>query len=113
MASLPGADRQALTRFMTERLADDWLYQSVIRRELQALKAAGAGLDALEAHLAERLAALWQETFPAVPAVFIVTPASLDDPSRYKPQLVSWTAAGQPWDHLDPALPTFDRMPAR
>jgi hypothetical protein len=70
MASLPGADRQALTRFMTERLADDWLYQSVIRRELQALKAAGAGLDALEAHLAERLAALWQETFPAVPARF-------------------------------------------
>ena len=50
-------------------------------------------------------------TFPDMPEVFIVTPASLDDPSRYKPQLVSWTAAGHAWDCLDPALPKFDRMP--
>jgi len=50
-------------------------------------------------------------TFPEMPNVFIVTPASLDDPGRYRPQLVAWTAAGLPWDHLDPALPTFDKMP--
>jgi hypothetical protein len=54
-----------------------------------------------------------QLTFPAMPDVFIVTPASLDDPGRYQPQLVSWTAAGQAWDHLDPALPKFDKMPTR
>ncbi|WP_075289255.1 GFA family protein [Pararhizobium arenae] len=50
-------------------------------------------------------------TFPAMPDVFIVTPASLDDPGRYAPQLTSWTAAGYAWDHLDPALPKFERMP--
>jgi hypothetical protein len=49
--------------------------------------------------------------FPAMPDVFIVTPASLDDPRRYRPQLVSWTAAGLAWDHIDPALPTFNKMP--
>jgi hypothetical protein len=50
-------------------------------------------------------------TFPDMPEVFIVTPASLDDPSCYQPQLVSWTAAGFAWDHLDPAVPKFERMP--
>lgn len=50
-------------------------------------------------------------TFPDMPEVFIVTPASLDDPGRYQPQLVSWTAAGYAWDHLDPAVPKFEKMP--
>jgi hypothetical protein len=50
-------------------------------------------------------------TFPAVPDIFIVTPASLDDPSRYQPDLVSWTVAGHAWDHLDPAVPRFEKMP--
>jgi hypothetical protein len=50
-------------------------------------------------------------TFPQNPDVFIVTPASLDDPSRYMPQVVTWTAAGNPWDHIDPALPKFEKMP--
>ena len=49
--------------------------------------------------------------FPAMPDVLIVTPASLDDPSSYQPQLVSWTAAGYAWDHLDPAVPKFEKMP--
>ena len=50
-------------------------------------------------------------TFPDVPDIFIVKPASLDDPGSYRPNFVTWTAAGQPWDHLDTALPTFDKMP--
>lgn len=50
-------------------------------------------------------------TFPEMPEVYIVTPASLDDPSRYQPQLVSWTATGYSWDHLDPAVPKFEKMP--
>jgi hypothetical protein len=54
-----------------------------------------------------------QMTFPAMPDVFIVPPASLDDPGRFKPRLVSWTAAGYGWDHLDPAIPTFEKMPPR
>ena len=49
--------------------------------------------------------------FPAMPDVFVVRAGSLDDPGRYKPQVVTWTAAGQSWDHLDPAAAKFERMP--
>jgi hypothetical protein len=49
--------------------------------------------------------------FPDMPDLFVVSAASLDDPSRYKPQLVMWTAAAQPWDPIDAALPAFDKMP--
>ena len=52
-------------------------------------------------------------TFPDVPDIFIVKPASLDDPGSYRPAFVTWTAAGQPWDCVDPALPTFDKMPPK
>ena len=50
-------------------------------------------------------------TFPDMPDYFVVRAASLDDPERYKPQLVCWTDAAQPWDNVDQALPKFDRMP--
>lgn len=50
-------------------------------------------------------------TFAAVPDVFTVHAASLDDPSRYKPQAVTYAKRGQAWDHLDPAVPRFDHMP--
>ena len=50
-------------------------------------------------------------TFAAVPDQFIVHAASLDDPGRYRPQLVTYTASGHAWDQLDPTLPKFDRMP--
>jgi hypothetical protein len=49
--------------------------------------------------------------FPDMPEVFVASAGSLDDPARYKPQLVMWTAAGHAWDHLDPALPRFEKMP--
>jgi hypothetical protein len=52
-------------------------------------------------------------TFPAMPDFFVVRAASLDEPSRYNPQLVSWTASAQPWDHVDLNLPAFDKMPPR
>ena len=32
--------------------------------------------------------------------------ATLDDPSQYRPQSVVWTRSRQPWDHLDPGLPS-------
>lgn len=47
----------------------------------------------------------------AMPDLFTVHAASLDDPGRYQPQLVSYTVRGQSWDRLDPALPTFEKMP--
>jgi hypothetical protein len=43
--------------------------------------------------------------------VFTVHAASLDDPGRYKPQVVTYAPRGHAWDVLDPALPRFDRMP--
>lgn len=50
-------------------------------------------------------------TFPDMPEFFVVRAGSLDDPSRYQPQLIAWTAASHPWDPVDPALPAFDKMP--
>jgi len=50
-------------------------------------------------------------TFPDMPEVFVASAASLDDPARYKPAFVMWTAAGQAWDQLDPTLARFDQMP--
>ena len=52
-------------------------------------------------------------TFPALPDYLVVRAASLDDPSRYAPQMVTWTASAQPWDHVDPDVPAFDKMPPR
>jgi hypothetical protein len=50
-------------------------------------------------------------TFPAMPDIFIVHAASLDDPSRYKPNFVTYNVRGHAWDHLDPNLPKFEKMP--
>jgi hypothetical protein len=50
-------------------------------------------------------------TFKAMPDLFTVHAASLDDPSRYKPQLVTYASRRLAWDHVDPALPKFDKMP--
>lgn len=50
-------------------------------------------------------------TFAAMPDLFTVHAASLDDPGRYAPQAVTYRVRGHVWDHLDPNLPTFDRMP--
>lgn len=69
-ATLPAADPAALETFITERLAEDWLYQSVIRPELQAAKAEGADMATLKAQLDRRLAELWAQYFPQHPARF-------------------------------------------
>ena len=50
-------------------------------------------------------------TFPDGPDLITVRAASLDDPGRYRPQMVTWAAAGHAWDRRDPALPAFERMP--
>ena len=50
-------------------------------------------------------------TFAAMPDVFTVHAASLDHPSRYKPQAITYAMRAHAWDHLDPALARFDRMP--
>ena len=50
-------------------------------------------------------------TFVAMPDVFTIRAASLDEPGRYRPQMVLYTLSGHAWDHLDPGLPKFERMP--
>ena len=51
-------------------------------------------------------------TFSAMPDLFTVHAASLDDPNLYKPQAVTYNVRGYAWDHLDPTLPTFAKMPS-
>jgi hypothetical protein len=50
-------------------------------------------------------------TFKAMPELFSVHAGSLDDPSRYRPQILTYAVRGHSWDHVDPALTKFDRMP--
>ena len=49
-------------------------------------------------------------TFAATPDLFTIHAASLDDPSRYKPQAVTYRTRCYAWDYLDPALPKFEKM---
>ena len=39
--------------------------------------------------------------------------ASLDDPSWFNPQMDVWTSDAHPWDQMNPALPKFEKYPAR
>jgi hypothetical protein len=50
-------------------------------------------------------------TFAAMPDLFTIHAASLDDPTQYRPQMVTYRVRGYDWDHLDPALQKFDKMP--
>jgi hypothetical protein len=50
-------------------------------------------------------------TFEAMPDIVAVHAATLDDPSRFKPDMVTYTVRGHAWDHLDAALTKFDKMP--
>ena len=52
-------------------------------------------------------------TSSAAPGVFTIHAASLDDPSRYAPQAVTYNVSGYAWDQVDPALHKFERMPPR
>jgi len=50
-------------------------------------------------------------TFAAMPEFFTIHAASLDDPSSFKPQIVTYTTSAQAWDHVDPKTPKFEKMP--
>ena len=45
--------------------------------------------------------------------VIMVQAGSLDDPNRAIPESVIYLKDATAWDRFDPALPTFDTMPAR
>jgi hypothetical protein len=46
-----------------------------------------------------------------LPGVTTVSAGSLDDPSVFKPEFVCYTSRGHAWDLVDPAVPSFSRMP--
>jgi hypothetical protein len=50
-------------------------------------------------------------TNDGMPELLFIRAASLDDPNRYRPQMVVWSKSGHAWDHTDPALPKFEKMP--
>jgi hypothetical protein len=50
-------------------------------------------------------------TFKAMPSVFTIHAASLDDPARFKPQAVTYGIRAYDWDPLDPNLAVFETMP--
>ncbi|HEY0711005.1 MAG TPA: GFA family protein [Polyangia bacterium] len=50
-------------------------------------------------------------TFAATPALIAVHAASLDEPERFAPQVLTYSVRGLPWDAIDPSLRSFDRMP--
>lgn len=50
-------------------------------------------------------------TFAAMPDLIAIHAASLDDPGRFEPRVVTYNARGLAWDALDPSLLTFGKMP--
>jgi hypothetical protein len=50
-------------------------------------------------------------TFAAMPDIFTIRAASLDEPARYTPQVVTYAARAYDWDHLDSGLTKFETMP--
>jgi hypothetical protein len=50
-------------------------------------------------------------TFEAMPDIFTIRAASLDEPARYTPQAITYAARAYDWDHLDSGLTRFAAMP--
>ena len=46
-----------------------------------------------------------------LPEMRTISVGSLDDPSVFKPQFVCYTSRGHAWDLIDPAVPSFPKMP--
>ncbi|HTQ13110.1 MAG TPA: GFA family protein [Rhizomicrobium sp.] len=46
-----------------------------------------------------------------MPHLWAIKAGSMDDPSWLKPTAFIWTRSAQPWAHLDPALPKFEKQP--
>ena len=50
-------------------------------------------------------------TFDGLPGAYTVHAASLDDPSMFRPQVVTYAKSAQSWDMLDPGLQYFKTSP--
>lgn len=49
-------------------------------------------------------------TFTEMPELVAVHTTTLDDPSHFNPQAVTYSISGHPWDTMDSSLQTFERM---
>lgn len=49
--------------------------------------------------------------FAAMPDLIAVPAASLDAPDRFTPPALTYRVRGLAWDVVDPAVPSFERMP--
>jgi len=49
--------------------------------------------------------------FAAMPDLISVPAASLDEPGRFEPQVLTYGIRGLHWDRIDPLLQAFERMP--
>ena len=46
-----------------------------------------------------------------MPQLAIILAGSLDDPKPFQPGMDVYVSSAQPWDHLNPTLPKFSKMP--
>jgi hypothetical protein len=46
-----------------------------------------------------------------MPELIAINATSLDDPSQFNPQVVTYTIRGPAWDTIDSSLQKFERMP--
>lgn len=51
-------------------------------------------------------------TFVAMPDLIAIHAATLDDPGRFKPTMLTYTTRGHAWDVMHPSLQTFETMPS-
>ena len=51
-------------------------------------------------------------TFAGKPEIFSVRAGSLDDPTLYRPQLITYRKRGYAWDKIDTTLTAFETMPS-
>lgn len=49
--------------------------------------------------------------FTAMPEFIAVAAASLDEPERFAPEVLTYSVGGLAWDTTDPSLQVFERMP--
>lgn len=45
------------------------------------------------------------------PDLTMIMAGSVDDPSWHRPGMDIYTSSAQPWDHMNPDLPKFPKMP--
>ncbi len=46
-----------------------------------------------------------------MPELAVIFAGSLDDPGQFKPTMDIYTSRAQPWDHMNPALAKFPKLP--